>query len=102
MRCAASPLERFRRTHREASSTIHGSRVLASLHSQKEPRDIAGRIGEHSQLGAARDFGWPQPASSTNIFVPAGATVPGPTVSGEAKFQCCIHPWMRTTVRQDH
>ena len=42
----------------------------------------------------------PQPPSANNVFVPAGQTVQGPTVApGEsAKFQCCIHPWMRTTV----
>src|ERR1700730_11366381 len=33
---------------------------LARLDSQKEPGDIAGRIGEHGQLRAARHFGWRQ------------------------------------------
>jgi hypothetical protein len=48
----------------------------------------------------------PQPPSATNIFVRAGETKAGPTAGssllpvGEAsKFQCCIHPWMRTVVR---
>jgi len=48
----------------------------------------------------------PQPASATNIFVKAGATEAGPTagssilpVGEESKFQCCIHPWMRTVAR---
>lgn len=42
----------------------------------------------------------PQPPSANNIFVRHGETEPGPTiVQGEqAKFQCCIHPWMRTVV----
>lgn len=47
----------------------------------------------------------PQPPSATNIFVPSGQTVQGPTVApGEsAKFQCCIHPWMHVTVNgQNH
>jgi hypothetical protein len=42
----------------------------------------------------------PQPPSANNVFLPAGATMNGPAVrQGEvAHFQCCIHPWMRTTV----
>jgi plastocyanin len=45
----------------------------------------------------------PKPPSPSNIFVEAGETEAGPTAgrsimpSGTtAKFQCCIHPWMRT------
>lgn len=48
----------------------------------------------------------PQPASATNVFVAAGETEAGPTAGSsilpggeEAKFQCCIHPWMRTVLR---
>ncbi len=46
----------------------------------------------------------PQPPSANNVFVPAGATVPGPQVDDDdhAKFQCCIHPWMRLTVNASH
>jgi len=42
----------------------------------------------------------PQPASADNVFLPANSNVSGPSVAeGEtAKFQCCIHPWMRTTI----
>lgn len=37
------------------------------------------------------------------VFIPAGATEEGPTAGsdlsvGEHKFQCCIHPWMRTVI----
>ena len=38
------------------------------------------------------------------IFVPAGGTQVGPTAGspqlpvGTHRFQCCIHPWMRTTI----
>ena len=37
------------------------------------------------------------------VFIPAGATEEGPTAGsdlsvGEHKFQCCIHPWMRTII----
>jgi len=50
----------------------------------------------------------PQPQSQTNIFVPAFSTKAGPIAGssilpvGQFKFQCCIHPWMRTrgNVRQ--
>ena len=37
------------------------------------------------------------------IFIPAGGTEEGPTAGaglpvGSHKFQCCIHPWMRTII----
>lgn len=38
------------------------------------------------------------------VFIPAGATEEGPTAGsaqlpvGTHKFQCCIHPWMRTVI----
>ena len=38
------------------------------------------------------------------VFIPPGATEEGPTAGssdlpvGVSKFQCCIHPWMRTTI----
>lgn len=48
----------------------------------------------------------PKPPGPGNIFVEAGETEDGPT-AGDAvmpsgtvtKFQCCIHPWMRTELR---
>ena len=39
------------------------------------------------------------------VFIPAGATEQGPTAGsselpvGTTRFQCCIHPWMRTVVK---
>ena len=45
----------------------------------------------------------PQNAGSID-FLPAGAVVEGPTAGtselpvGITRFQCCIHPWMRTVV----
>ena len=43
------------------------------------------------------------------VFIPAGATEEGPTAGssqapvGTSRFQCCIHPWMRTVVEvADH
>jgi len=43
----------------------------------------------------------PQHPSASNIFLVHGQTVTGATIGeGEtAKFQCCIHPWMRTTLK---
>jgi hypothetical protein len=42
----------------------------------------------------------PQPPSGNNIFLPAGGTASGPHIGEDeaARFQCCIHPWMRTTI----
>ena len=40
-------------------------------------------------------------------FIPAGAVVDGPTAGsselpvGVSRFQCCIHPWMRTVIEVD-
>jgi hypothetical protein len=41
----------------------------------------------------------PQPPSANNIFLEHGETEAGPRIveDEEAKFQCCIHPWMRVT-----
>jgi hypothetical protein len=41
----------------------------------------------------------PQPASAGNIFLAAGTSATAQVKEGEvAHFQCCIHPWMRTTI----
>jgi hypothetical protein len=42
----------------------------------------------------------PQPPSPDNIFLDGNASATGPLVPERetAKFQCCIHPWMRMTV----
>ena len=45
------------------------------------------------------------PPSATNIFLPDGVNFAGPTAGGPelpkgtTKWQCCIHPWMRSEVR---
>jgi hypothetical protein len=48
----------------------------------------------------------PRPDGPSNIFIEAGEEEEGPTAGGAilpvgqtVKFQCCIHPWMRTEVR---
>ena len=41
------------------------------------------------------------------VFLPAGASEDGPTAGssdlpvGTSRFQCCIHPWMRTVIEVD-
>ena len=44
----------------------------------------------------------PRPPGPNNLFVPARTQQAGPAVAaapGVVRFQCCIHPWMRTSVR---
>src|SRR5262249_44492276 len=48
----------------------------------------------------------PKPPVPANIFVHAGKIENGPTAGSSlmpsgttTKFQCCIHPWMRTELR---
>jgi hypothetical protein len=44
------------------------------------------------------------PNTLSNIWVPAGANITGPVAGetdlpkGTSKWQCCIHPWMRSEV----
>ena len=41
----------------------------------------------------------PQPPSDENIFIPAGGTATVHLEHGvTARYQCCIHPWMRLTI----
>ncbi|HWC15679.1 MAG TPA: hypothetical protein VG498_01625 [Terriglobales bacterium] len=41
----------------------------------------------------------PQPAGPSNIFLAAGTSAISQVKEGDvAHFQCCIHPWMRTTI----
>jgi plastocyanin len=40
-------------------------------------------------------------ATALASLVPAGTSKPGPMLTpGTHKFQCCIHPWMRTEITQ--
>ena len=65
-------------------------------------------LNDLSRAGAPRaecvQNGELAPPSGTNLYVPAGAALPGPTAGaaalprGTTKWQCCIHPWMQTTV----
>ena len=41
----------------------------------------------------------PQPPSEENIFIPAGGSATLPLEHETvARYQCCIHPWMRITI----
>jgi plastocyanin len=44
--------------------------------------------------------GVPQAPGPDNIFLPAGASTVGPTITTRrtVKFQCCIHPWMHAEI----
>ena len=62
-----------------------------------------------SGAGATRpECGAPEvlaPPSATNVFLPDGAVVNGPIAGsaelprGTTKWQCCLHPWMKSEVR---
>jgi len=41
----------------------------------------------------------PECTTETNFVPPGGTDTDALDQTGELKFQCCIHPWMRTTVR---
>ena len=85
------------------------------------PTIIENRGGEVHTFTPVADFGGgfipdlngisgnPVPAPeclnfASIVFIPAGATEDGPTAGssdlpvGSHKFQCCIHPWMRTVI----
>jgi hypothetical protein len=59
--------------------------------------DLNGISGNPVPAPECLDFG-------SMVFIPAGATEAGPTAGssdlpvGTNRFQCCIHPWMRTTI----
>jgi plastocyanin len=40
----------------------------------------------------------PQPPGPDNLFIPAGGSATVTEHQGVAKYQCCIHPWMRLTI----
>ena len=59
--------------------------------------DLNGISGNPVPAPECLDFG-------TMVFIPAGGTEQGPTAGSEdlpvgiSRFQCCIHPWMRTVI----
>lgn len=64
--------------------------------------DLAGAGATRPECGTPGVLAPPKPG--TNNFVPSGAAFPGPTAGsddlpkGTTKWQCCIHPWMHTTI----
>ena len=75
--------------------------VLNTLSGNPVPRPECARVLPNGNLV-------PQPETPDNLFVEAGTTEQGPTIRDddkEIKFECCIHPWMRTIVnpkRREH
>jgi len=88
------------------------------------PTEIENRGGEVHTFTKVAEFGGgfvdelngisgnPVPAPEclnfpSIVFIPPGATEEGPTAGssdmpvGISKFQCCIHPWMRTVIEVD-
>ena len=59
--------------------------------------ELNGISGNPVPVPECLDFG-------SMVFIPAGATETGPTAGssdlpvGTNRFQCCIHPWMRTVI----
>ena len=64
--------------------------------------DLTGAGATRPECGAPDVLA---PPSATNIFVPDGAKFAGPTAggaelpSGTTRWQCCIHPWMKSEIR---
>ena len=73
-----------------------GGGILPDLNALAGAGDTRPECGTPGALAAP---------SATNIGVPDGAILPGPTAGssalprGTSKWQCCIHPWMRSEIR---
>jgi hypothetical protein len=73
-----------------------GGGILTNLN------DLAGAGETRPECGSP---GTLAPPSATNFPVPDGTIQPGPTAGSDAlprgtsKWQCCIHPWMRSEIR---
>lgn len=63
--------------------------------------DLSGNPTVAPECGAIDNLA---PPTSTNRFVFPGTAFPGPTAGsddlprGTTRWQCCIHPWMRSTI----
>ena len=44
----------------------------------------------------------PQPPGPDNLYIPAGGNASHAGSEETVNYQCCIHPWMRTTVNAHH
>jgi hypothetical protein len=75
-----------------------GGGIVAGLN------DLTGSGGTVPECGSLDNLAPPSPA---NLFVPDGFVVPGPTAGrsdelprgSSTKWQCCIHPWMRSEIK---
>jgi len=88
-------------------ATLHLENLGGEVHTFTEVRRFGGGIVPVlNQLS-----GNPVPAPECleapgpdNIFIPAGGTATVHEHEGVARYQCCIHPWMRLTLtpRDEH
>jgi hypothetical protein len=73
-----------------------GGGILPDLNELSGVEGVRPECGDVEQL---------KDASPTNVFVGAGAKLAGPRAGsaalprGTTKWQCCIHPWMRSTIK---
>jgi hypothetical protein len=72
-------------THTFTRVAAFGGGVVGLLNDLSGNPDPAPECKDGAKFGAS--------------VVPPGASLPVNSVAGGDKFQCCIHPWMRTTVR---
>jgi hypothetical protein len=94
-------------------ATVLDSRRSGEFHTFTRVAEFGGGIlpdlNELSHAGETRpECGTPgvlAPPSATNNFLPDGSVVSGPSAGsaamprGTTKWQCCIHPWMRSEVK---
>ena len=79
-----------------------GGGIIAGLNDLSGAGDVRPECGIIEE-GDPDGIGELAAPSATNVFVDAGAELPGPRAGsnalpvGTTKWQCCIHPWMRTT-----
>jgi hypothetical protein len=93
-------------------ATVLDSRRSGEFHTFTRVAEFGGGIlpglNDLAQVGATRpECGSPgqlAPPSLMNNFLPDGSVVSGPSAGsaalprGTTKWQCCIHPWMRSEV----
>lgn len=65
--------------------------------------DLSGNTKVAPECGTVVDGNIiPQPPGPDNLFIPAGGTATHAASHGPVRYQCCIHPWMRTTIQEGH
>jgi len=84
-------------THTFTRVARFGGGFVANLNALSGNDTPAPECAEVQADGTLR----PRPPGPNNLFVPARSSQAGPAVApgGVIRFQCCIHPWMRTQLR---